>query len=66
MYFPYYPKNCKYNKRIAAALIMRRATNPNTFEVLLFTCSPIISLLLEMCNMIAMSTGAVIPYKIAV
>jgi hypothetical protein len=40
--------------------------NPRILDILLLVNSPIIFLLLEMCKMIAIKTGAVMPYKMEV
>ena len=45
----------------AAAVMMNKAANPRMFNPFPFTYSPMIFLLFEICRMMAMSTGAVMP-----
>jgi hypothetical protein len=56
----------KYSNTIDAAVIIINAINPAILMMVVLVNSPIILLLFEMCSMIAIKTGAVQPYKIAV
>ena len=58
--------NCKYNKTIAATDMIIKAEKPRILENLLLVKFPITFLLLDICKIIAIKTGAVIPYKMAV
>ena len=61
-----HPMICRYSKTIADAVINNRAIPPRIFDHFPFVFSPITFLLFEMCSTIAVITGAVNPYNIAV
>jgi hypothetical protein len=60
-----YPKNWKYSNAIAEAVINRSVMAPNMLALGPLVCSPMIFLLLQICNTMAIMTGAVTPYRIA-
>ena len=51
---------------MAEANMTKRARNPMMFNAFELTNRPIMDLLLLICKIMAMSMGAVMPYKIAV
>ncbi len=60
-----YPAISRYTSTPAATLINTKAANPSTFEIQPFVNFPMIFLLLEICRLMAINTGAVSPYRMA-